>query len=152
MMARTRGLRSVAMSILRGAADIDFDGDGGSSNLESDDITIMGNFFVTITSFGNVGGNSAEIRLDDVNVGGDTTIFGSNGGEEIQIGDSFFAGVTSIRLRGGDDTLDFVQSDPSVFDGAAVFNGGPGFDTTDDLDDNTFNDGQFTINFEAAIT
>jgi len=124
--------------LIAGAADVDLNGDGGSSGVQAADIHIGGYLKITLNGSGNVAGNSADLYMDDVDVGGTTIITGSGSADLIRIEESAFARRVAINLKGGDDTLDLDQPGFNRFSAAALFNGAKGFDTLDEDAANVF--------------
>lgn len=117
--------------LIAGAADVDLDGDGGGAGNQAADINIGGFLKISLNGSGDVGGNSADLFMDDVNVLGTTIINGSASGDLIRIEESNFVRRVEINLKGGDDLLDLDQSGINRFNAATVFAGGAGFDTLD---------------------
>ncbi|MBK6939669.1 MAG: hypothetical protein IPH13_05570 [Planctomycetes bacterium] len=111
---------------IRGAPFIGIDGGGSSPTLEASDIVIGGKLRTV-----RVGGDPGQLeltKLDDVLVGGETRLEFGNAKDELLITQSQFARKVTMRLRGGDDTVDF-QNDATKFDGPVSVIGGSGFDS-----------------------
>lgn len=118
--------------IINGAADIDLDGDGGSSDSESDDINIGGNLLITSRTALDFDGDGFTVQLEDCNVGGAVIMNLGNDEDLVAIGHSSFGSNVSISLGGGDDTLDIDSSgDSNLFARRLTVNGGLGLDTFD---------------------
>jgi hypothetical protein len=116
------------------AADVDMNGNGGSSAVEATDISIGGNLKITISKFGDTNGDTFAVDLDDVNVGGATSLAGSEVADRMRITDSRFAGTFGVNLGNGNDFLDVDggAADANVFGAKVTFNGSNGTDTVDD--------------------
>jgi hypothetical protein len=123
---------------IEGVADVDLNGDGGDTAVQTDDITIGGSLKIVLNGFGDVGGDLAEVFLDDVNVGGNTTLIGTAAAETIRISDSSFVRRVEGSLGAGDDLLDIDEGAFNRFNAAVVVNFGAGFDTLDDNAGNFF--------------
>lgn len=111
---------------IRGATFIGIDGGGSSPTLESADVVIGGK--LRTVRAGGVPGQLEFMKLDDVLVGGETKLDFGNAKDDLLITHSQFARKVTMRLRGGDDTIDF-QNNETKFDGPAAFIGGSGFDS-----------------------
>jgi hypothetical protein len=112
-------------------ADVDFDGNGTSPANQPEDINIGGALKVTLIGAANVGGNAAQLYLDDVNVGGRTILNGSDFAETIRMGDCSFARPVEIALKGGDDVFDIDEPNFNRFNNTLNVNYGLGSDTFD---------------------
>lgn len=111
---------------IRGATFIGIDGGGTAPTLEPADIVIGGKLRTVRT--GGDPGQIESTKLDDVLVGGETKLDFGNAKDELLVTHSQFARKVTMRLRGGDDTVDF-QNNETKFDGPAAFIGGSGFDS-----------------------
>ena len=105
--------------------------------------------------------NPITLTIDDSHFHGAVRIVGSKGSDTIQIDSngsssgatSEFDGPATVRLRGGQDTLQLgITGEPgnsSVFAGAARFSGGDGFDTLLDFAASTYTGTSATAKFES---
>jgi hypothetical protein len=116
------------------AADVDLNGNGGSSAIEATDISIAGNLKITISKFGDTNGDTFAVDLDDVNVGQVTSLAGSEVADRMRIMDSRFVGAFGVNLGNGNDFLDVDNGagDGNFFGAKVTYNGSNGADTVDD--------------------
>jgi hypothetical protein len=116
---------------LSGVADVELDGNGGTSASEPTDINVSGDISISLSGFGDVNGDGREVDIDDTNAGGKTTINGSNSVDRIRIRDSSFVRAVTINFKGGDDVLDIDggAGDANNFDNLLEVKGGNGIDT-----------------------
>lgn len=113
---------------IRGVETCALNGGGTTPNLEARDIFVGGKLRMECDG-GDVNDLQAEFSmLDDVMVGRTTKLAFGDEKDELSITHSQFAGKVSIRLRGGDDIVDF-QNDATKFDAKVDVVGGSGFDS-----------------------
>lgn len=125
------GIRVGGDVTLTGVADVDLDGNGTSPANQPEDINIGGLLKINLNGTGNVGGNAAQLYLDDVNVGGRTILNGSDFADIIRVGDCSFARPVEIALKGGDDLFDIDEPNFNRFNSTLNINYGLGNDTFD---------------------
>lgn len=125
---------------LHNVADVDLNGNGGSSLSETIDIHVGGNLTIGLSSFGDVNSDGLNVDIDDLNVLGTTTINGSSAADRVQITESTFARRVVVSLGAGDDLLDLDLGAGfrNRFFDRFTFYGGSGFDTFDNNTDNVF--------------
>jgi len=154
-LSRMDGAASVVISgdaKLIGAADLDLDGDGGTSGVEVGDINFGGDLRIDFSPWGDVDGDTKNLDFDDVNVFGSTTIICSVADDTIEIGDSSFAGPTTVLLSFGTNLFDVdVGVDVNNFGGLLTLSGAFGIDTYDASAGNTLAVGINPINIEFTI-
>jgi hypothetical protein len=124
--------------VLAGVADVDLDGDGGDETVQASDIHIGGALKISLSGFGDVGGNSADVFLDDVNVLVGTVITGSSSADVIRAEQSSFGRRVTVNLGDGDDLVDIDQIGHNRFNDRVIVNFGGGVDTLDDDASNEF--------------
>lgn len=113
---------------IRGAASTVLDGGGTQPSLEARDFFVGGKLRV-VCDGGDANDPQPEFSLlDDVMVGRESKLEFGDVKDEFLITHSQFARKVTIRLRGGDDVLDF-HNDATKFDGSVDFVGGSGFDS-----------------------
>ncbi len=123
-----------------GARIINLNGDGGEDTMQDGDLLIGGDLSIT-TDFDPADGVTAShCEIDDVNVGGKTTIDLGASADVVVIGDSHFTRNVSIDLGPGDDELDLDDgpSSRNRFDAKFVAKGGAGTDALDIRPENLF--------------
>jgi len=137
---------------LIGAADVDLDGDGGTSGVEVGDLNFGGDLKIDFSPWGDVDGDSKNLDIDDINVFGATTIVCSVADDVIEIGDSSFAGPTTVLLSFGTNLFDVdVGGDANNFGGLLTLSGAFGIDTYDASAGNTLGGGLNPIGIEFVI-
>jgi hypothetical protein len=137
---------------IRGAADVELDGEGGESSLQSFDINIGGRLVIQSYVASDINDDGFTLRVDDCNIGGAVRVNLGNGEDLVDVSDSSFGGRVDINLGGGDDTLDSdSDGDFSVFARKVNANGGTGFDTLITGFDNVFAVGPTFTNFEEVL-
>lgn len=137
---------------LLGSADVNLDGDGGSSAVEAGDIHLQGNLKIDFSPWGDVDGDTNNLRMDDVNISGLTSIICSVADDRIVIGDSSFGGPTTVQLSFGTNLFDAdVAGDANDFGGLLTLRGVFGIDTYDASAANTLSGGVNLIGIESVI-
>ncbi len=115
------------------AADVDFDGNGGSQVLQSSDITIGGEFVIDSPFSADVNLDGRTVEIDDVNVGSATSIQLGDGPDTVLITDSHFARKVLVKTGAGDDLLSLISGGNfNEFDDRVAATGQGGDDTVDD--------------------
>ena len=136
---------------LIGAADVNLDGDGGSSGVEVGDLNFGGDLKIDFSPWGDVDGDSKNLDIDDINVFGATTIVCSVADDAIEIGDSSFTGPTTVLLSFGTNLFDVDVGDANNFGGLLTLSGVFGIDTYDASAANTLGGGLNPIGIEFVI-
>lgn len=120
-------------------ADVNLNGNGASFQTDNSDITVGGSLTVGLTPFGDVNGDFITVDIDDLNVGGFTTITGSSAADVVRFTDSSFVRNVNISLLGGSDVLNIgATGNPNRFQAQIAFYGGSGTDTLDNTGANQF--------------
>jgi hypothetical protein len=142
--------------IIVGAADVELDGNGGSSSSvpQPADVILQGKLSVSLSGHGDVNGDGDEIELNDVAVVGNTLLKGSEAMDRVEIASSIFTkGKVKIVLGDGDDVVDLDEGTGSqnLFYRNVVINFGDGTDTLFDHPQN-FYSGSFKTRKGPEIT
>lgn len=121
-------------------ADVTIVGGLGSSRIDAGDITIGGNLSIALSGLGDANGNGVEVLLDDVNVGGNTTLKGSAANDRMRFLDCAFSRRVAINLGSGNDRVSINEGPlhSSRFSEQFLLNGGTGTDTFERGADNFF--------------
>jgi hypothetical protein len=127
---------------IAGAEITDFQGEGGSSAVQSTDVTIGG--FLKVSS--SVDG--AIIAARDINVGGTTIVTLGAGDDIVDIQDCSFARRVEVSMGAGDD---IVAVRDSISDADVVAKGGKGDDILDTSMGNDFALPPVVTGFEIVI-
>ncbi|MCA9099100.1 MAG: hypothetical protein KDA36_11960 [Planctomycetaceae bacterium] len=146
-------IQFVGSATFSGVADVDMNGDGVDSTPELDkDITFYSNLNISYSGFGDKNGDDLELDLDNVNVGGNVTIDGSNNVERVRITSSFFQNEFNADMDDGDDVINIDNGfNKRNFFGQANFRGGDDNDTLFKGIDNVFANLEQITGFETIV-
>ncbi len=115
------------------AADVDLKGVGSSHDLETGDITLGGDLAIDDPFSTKVDFDLNTVDLDNVNVGGATSIQVGDQEDSIEISNCHFAREVQVNLGEGNDSLSLHAGIFfNQFDHAVVASGQKGDDTVDD--------------------
>lgn len=116
---------------ITGVADVDFDGDGTTFEIQSnDDIYILGNLNIQFSGRGDADGDNLELDFDNVAVLGDVSLVGTNSVERFKFTQSFFLSGFTADMNDGNDSINMNNGAAlkNLFGGPTIFNGGDDFD------------------------
>lgn len=137
---------------IKGAADVDFDGDGLLPDNELVDVFFNRKLTIDLSSFGDVNGDNLTLDFDNV-YALDCTINGSNAADIMQITLSSFFLELNLNLSGGDDVVDIDNgaAAQNKFISGIKANGGSGNDTFQKGLDNIFLAPDILVGFETVV-
>ncbi len=137
---------------IRDAADVDLKGDGTSHELEAADVTIGGDLIIDSPFSADVNSDAKTVDIDNVNVGGATSIGLGAGPDKVELSDNHFAREVEIQTGGGDDLLALIWGGEfNQFDSSLVASGQAGNDTVDDDPNNNYATPPVFKGFEAIL-
>lgn len=126
--------------VARDVADIRFDGEGLSNAAEVVDITIGGRLKLRGKLATDATGDSLNVRLSQVNVGGATTLDLGPADDRVNLSECTFGGKFTAKLGAGNDEFEAgsTASTANAFFAATSIHGGSGESDTITLNVNEF--------------
>lgn len=105
---------------VRGSSIVTFDGISSSGDSDPSDIHIGANFVIRSKL-------TTVVVLDDINIGGSTSIRFGGGADFVEIDDAHFTRNFELRMGAGNDAVEFA--DAVELNANALFDGGTGTDS-----------------------